>query len=166
MLNALTRDARNKIAAARRNDFVIARSEAMPNASLRLFYPSSLREIVMKDISLRNFSPEFVSNVNMYTTFLESYMDTYSKNDLMTPEDLKRVYDQTMSRLVVLMELEKHYVNGQVDPDSHALFYRCFFNHGSASVKEDGTCVAQAAEMKKRLPPEFLSLEELNNVTR
>jgi hypothetical protein len=163
LLNALTRDARNKIVAVRRTELGAGRSETMPDASLRLFYPSSLREIVMKDISLRNFSPEFVSNVNMYATFLESYMDTYSRNDLMAPENLKSVYDQTMSQLVIMMELEKYYVEGEVDADSHSLFYRCFFNRGSAEVNEDPMCLDKAPGMMKRMPRKFLELDEFNS---
>jgi len=164
LLNSLSQDARNKIAAAQRSPLFTGESKAKPGSSLALFSPSSLKEMVMKDTSLRTFSPEFIVNVNMYASFLESYMEEYKVNEFESTEDFKKVYNNTMNELVVLMALERHLVEGEVAPESHRLMYRCFFNLGSAAVTEDPTCEGEASRVMGGLPQEFLRLKELNEL--
>lgn len=164
LLDTLTRDARSKLTIAQDSQLSATDYRRRPDESL---YPTPIRELVLRDISLRNYSPEFIVNINRYTVLLESYMNTYRKDDLINTEDFRPMYIDMLKKLVVLMELEKFYMRGEIDQEAHDLLYRCYFDGGRGHQREkipsEAQCKNDVLKMKERIPLEFWTLKELDN---
>jgi hypothetical protein len=164
LLDTLTKDARSKLTTAQDSQLSAPEDRRRPDEAL---YPTPIRELVLRDISLRNYSPEFIVTINRYTVLLESYMNTYRKDDLVITEDFRPIYIDMLKKLVVLMELEKFYLRGEIDREVHDLLYRCFFEggrgHQSEKISQQSQCKDDLLKMKGRIPPEFWTLKELDN---
>jgi hypothetical protein len=164
MLDTLIKDTRSKLTIAQASQLSAKEDRKRPDDSL---YPTPIRALVLNDISLRNYSPEFIVNINRHTVLLESYMNTYRKDDLVITEDFRPIYIDMLKKLVVLMELEKFYIGGEIDREAHDLLYRCFFDsvrgYQRDEVNIESQCKNDLLEMKERIPQEFWTLKEFDH---